>query len=60
MITFKDVSYQYGEKTPPVLEDMDLQIPEGQYVALIGPNGCGKTTLIKHLNALLIPSRERS
>jgi len=57
MITFKDVSYQYGEKTPPVLESMDLQIPDGQYVALIGPNGCGKTTLIKHLNALLIPSR---
>jgi biotin transport system ATP-binding protein len=57
MITFKDVSYQYGEKTPPVLEIMDLRIPEGQYVALIGPNGCGKTTLIKHLNALLIPSR---
>ncbi|HAJ28101.1 MAG TPA: energy-coupling factor transporter ATPase [Syntrophus sp. (in: bacteria)] len=57
MITFKDVSYQYGEKTPPVLEGMDLQIPDGQYVALIGPNGCGKTTLIKHLNALLIPSR---
>ncbi len=57
MITFKDVSYQYGEKTPPVLESIDLQIPDGQYVAMIGPNGCGKTTLIKHLNALLIPSR---
>jgi len=57
MITFKDVSYQYSEKTPPVLENLELQIPDGQYVALIGPNGCGKTTLIKHLNALLIPSR---
>lgn len=57
MITFKNVVYQYGEKKPPVLENLDLQIPEGQYVALIGPNGCGKTTLIKHLNALLIPSR---
>ncbi|MDQ1277343.1 MAG: Energy-coupling factor transporter ATPase [Thermodesulfobacteriota bacterium] len=57
MIIFKDVTYQYGEKTPPVLEDLDLIIPEGQYVALIVPNGCGKTTLIKHLNALLIPSR---
>jgi biotin transport system ATP-binding protein len=57
MITFKDVSTQYGAETPPVLEGLDLLIPEGQYVALIGPNGCGKTTLIKHLNALLIPSR---
>lgn len=57
MITFKDVTYQYSETTPPVLEGLDLQIPDGQYVALIGPNGCGKTTLIKHLNALLIPSR---
>ncbi|MFA5182498.1 MAG: ATP-binding cassette domain-containing protein [Syntrophales bacterium] len=57
MITFKDVTYQYSETTPPVLEGLDLQIPDGQYVAMIGPNGCGKTTLIKHLNALLIPSR---
>jgi len=57
MIAFKDVTYHYREKTPPVLENLDLQIREGQYVALIGPNGCGKTTLIKHLNALLIPSR---
>ncbi len=57
MIAFKDVSYRYGEKRPPVLERLSLTIPDGQYVALMGPNGCGKTTLIKHLNALLLPSR---
>ncbi|MDI9569595.1 MAG: ATP-binding cassette domain-containing protein [Pseudomonadota bacterium] len=57
MIEFKDVSYRYDERQPPVLERLSLRIPDGQYVAIIGPNGCGKTTLSKHLNALLLPSR---
>jgi len=57
MIEFKEVSYQYGERRPPVLERLSLRIPDGQYVVIIGPNGCGKTTLSKHLNALLLPSR---
>jgi len=57
VITFENLTYQYSERTPPVLKGLDLRIPDGQYVALIGPNGCGKTTLIKHLNALLIPSQ---
>jgi biotin transport system ATP-binding protein/energy-coupling factor transport system ATP-binding protein len=56
MIEFQEVSYQYDVQARPVLERLSLRIPAGQYVALIGPNGCGKTTLIKHLNALLIPS----
>ncbi|HOF05530.1 MAG TPA: ATP-binding cassette domain-containing protein [Syntrophales bacterium] len=57
MIELREVFYQYGERHRPVLEGVSLQIPDGQYVAIIGPNGCGKTTLIKHLNALLLPSR---
>jgi biotin transport system ATP-binding protein/energy-coupling factor transport system ATP-binding protein len=57
MIIFNDVTCQYGETASAVLEGLDLRIADGQYVALIGPNGCGKTTLIKHMNALLIPSR---
>ncbi len=40
----------------PVFEDLDLQIREGSFTAVIGPNGCGKSTLAKHFNAVLLPS----
>ena len=38
-----------------VLDGISLDIPSGQFVAVLGPNGCGKSTLAKHLNALLLP-----
>lgn len=37
------------------MKNITMEIREGEHVALIGPNGCGKTTLIKHFNALLAP-----
>ncbi len=40
----------------PVLKDVSFQINKGAYVGMIGPNGCGKTTLLKHLNGLLFPA----
>lgn len=42
-----------------ILRGIDLTIPEGQFVALIGANGSGKTTFARHLNGLLIPSQGR-
>ena len=38
-----------------VFEDMNLQIEEGSFVAVLGGNGCGKSTLAKHFNAILLP-----
>jgi energy-coupling factor transporter ATP-binding protein EcfA2 len=55
MITAQHLVYRYDPKDTPVLEGVSLEIPGGQYVAVIGPNGCGKTTLVKHFNALLVP-----
>ncbi len=44
-IDFKNVSFAYKENLENVLTDLNLHIPAGQYVALVGPSGAGKTTI---------------
>ena len=51
-------SYPAAEEgtTPVVLDGVSLEIEEGSFVAVLGHNGCGKSTLAKHMNAILLPS----
>lgn len=56
MIQVEELVYRYDGEPSDMLQGITLTVEEGAYVALIGPNGCGKTTFIKHLNALLFPS----
>ncbi len=44
-ICFEDVSFRYSEENGTVLQHIDLKVPAGQYVALAGPSGIGKSTL---------------
>ena len=44
------------KKNHPVLSELDLEIPPGRIVGLLGPNGCGKSTLIKMIAGLLQPN----
>lgn len=55
MIQLHNVCYAY-ESGANALEDITLEIPEGQFVAVIGHNGSGKSTLAKLLNALILPT----
>ena len=52
--------YTYENEAPQiVLRGVDLEIEKGSFVALLGHNGCGKSTLAKHCNALLLPTGGR-
>jgi biotin transport system ATP-binding protein/energy-coupling factor transport system ATP-binding protein len=55
MISIEELLYRYAEDSTLALDGISLAIGEGEHVALVGPNGCGKTTLVKHLNGLLVP-----
>ncbi len=48
-ITFENVSFTYPNESAPALEDINLTIQRGQNIALVGPSGAGKTTLINLL-----------
>jgi len=52
-----DVSFRYGPTDPTVLEDVDLEISPGDYIAIQGASGSGKTTLLKLLLGLTHPTK---
>ena len=58
-ISVQHLAYTYPgvDDTPgiAVFEDLDLTVEEGTFVAVIGGNGCGKSTLAKHFNSILLP-----
>lgn len=58
-ISVENLEYSYPgvDNTPgvAVFEDLSLQIDEGSFVAVLGSNGCGKSTLAKHFNSILLP-----
>ena len=55
-----NVKFSYNDQEDnsyiEVLKGIDLKIEKGEFVALLGHNGCGKSTIAKHFNAILLPS----
>jgi ABC-type multidrug transport system ATPase subunit len=55
MIKLVDIVQHYGVR--PILRDVNLEIPDGQLVALVGPNGVGKTTMLALMGGVLSPQK---
>lgn len=58
-IKFDNVSFAYdsGEEQPiRAVNDFSLAVPEGQFMAILGHNGCGKSTVAKLVNGILVPT----
>ncbi len=55
MIQLENVSYSYSAERGPALKDVTLTIPRGEFVSVVGPNGGGKSTLVKLILGLLKP-----
>ena len=59
-IEVKNISFSYtdgeGSVAVPVFEDLNLTLDQGTFVVVLGHNGCGKSTLAKHFNAILLPT----
>jgi len=51
----RDITIGYDKKT--ICEHLDLEVPESRFTAIIGPNACGKSTLLRALSRLLKPGR---
>lgn len=54
-VNFSDVSFRYVDNGPLVLKGLNFHIKAGQTVALVGPSGGGKTTIVKLLLRLYDP-----
>lgn len=57
MIKFSNVSLIYPNSTTTVLENLNLEIAEGELVLVIGPTGSGKSSLLRLINGL-VPDRK--
>ena len=56
-IELDNVSFRYGEDLPLVVDDLSLKIRPGQYVALVGATGCGKSTLMRLMLGFETPQK---
>lgn len=57
MIKFEDVSFKYNNSKNYILENLNLQINEGEFISIIGKNGTGKSTFLNLISGIVKPSK---
>ena len=58
-VSFEHVSFSFGPGTPEVLKNVELNVPQGTFVGIVGQSGSGKSTLMKLLPRLYSPTLGR-
>jgi osmoprotectant transport system ATP-binding protein len=57
VVSFRDVSYAVPGLAAPIIAELDLEIERGETLVLLGESGCGKTTTLRLINRLLVPTK---
>ncbi|WP_163971599.1 ABC transporter ATP-binding protein [Oceanobacillus halotolerans] len=55
LVELKEIDYQYTKHTPPVLQNLSFTVNHGEWMAIVGANGTGKSTLLKIIGNILKP-----
>lgn len=56
LLSIQNLTFRYPLSTKNILEDVSLDIEQGDFILLFGPSGSGKTTLLRHLKPVLAPN----
>ncbi|MHA2192138.1 MAG: ATP-binding cassette domain-containing protein [Candidatus Thorarchaeota archaeon] len=61
IIQLEDVNKEFGKgkNTVAALKDINMEIHQGEFVAIVGPSGCGKSTLLHVMAGLVLNSRQQ-
>ena len=51
-ISIRNINKNYGGGTPDAVADLDLEIPDAEFLCLLGPSGCGKSTMLRMIAGL--------
>ena len=57
MIKVDNLWFRYSEETDWALKGLNLEVKKGEFLCVLGSNGCGKSTLAKHFNSILVPEK---
>ena len=57
MIKVENLWFRYSEETDWALKGLNLEVKKGEFLCVLGSNGCGKSTLAKHFNSILVPEK---
>ncbi len=57
MITVDNLWFRYSQDSEWALQGLNLEVKKGEFLCVLGSNGCGKSTLAKHFNSILVPEK---
>ncbi len=57
MIEVNNITFSYSQGKNKAVRNLSMVVEKGEFVAVLGANGCGKSTLAKHFNAILLPQK---